>query len=381
MNTPSIELQDILSTHFPDFLKEHNIPYSHYKVVNALINCRTNALGNHVDTCNSCGHTHMSYNSCRNRHCPKCQHAATSKWLLKQQNSLIDTQYFHVVFTLPDSLNDLFFLNQTLMYNLLFKVASETLFQLSSASKYLGARIGLTAVLHTWGQNLSYHPHLHCIVTGGGLNATSSQFIESKKDFFLPVRVLSDKFRGKFNALLKQLFLLSPDEFVLPIGITNPSAYFRQLNRSYYSKEWVVYCKSTFKNPSAVLEYLSLYTHRIAISNSRILKLENGQVTFRYKDYKDDCKQKVMTLSAIEFIRRFMMHVLPPSFVKIRHYGLLSSRTKKSNVIICRKLLGMSRFLFDLLTTEPPIYKRICPICKTGSMNFSYATASICMRC
>ena len=251
----------------------------------------------------------------------------------------------------------------------------------TSDTKYLGAKIGLTAVLHTWGQNLSYHPPLHCIVTGGGLNTTSTKFIECKKDFFLPVQVISEKFKGKFNAYLKQLFLDAPDKLILPDSVTDAYDYFKSLNRSYYSKDWVVFSKPTFKNPSAVLNYLSLYTHRVAISNSRILKLENGQVTFRYKDYRDGNKQKVMTLTAVEFIRRFLMHVLPMGFVKIRHYGLLSNRNKKEHISICRRLLGMSILLYKLLTKEPTVYKRACPVCKTGFMNFSYATSSVCMRC
>ncbi len=340
---------DILREHFSDFLTIYNIPYSHYKVVNALLNCRTSALGAHVESCDSCGHETIAYNSCRNRHCPKCQQSNTTKWLLNQHQSLLDVQYFHVVFTLPDVLNEFIFLNQSFAYNLLFKAASETLLNLAASKQFLNAKIGVTSVLHTWGQNLSYHPHLHCIVTGGGLDKAHSNFVTSNSKYLMPVEVLSRVFRGKFKFYLKKAIKNPLINFTLPLSTSSEDAYFYNLIKSFYRHDWVVYAKPSFDNPQAVLKYLSNYTHRIAISNYRIISLEDGMVTFCYKDYKDDSKKKIITLTAVEFIRRFLMHILPHGFVKIRHYGLLCNRYRKEHLKLCRKLIGVSTFLYKLL--------------------------------
>jgi len=334
-------------------------------------------LGAHIDSCDSCGHLNVSYNSCRNRHCPKCQSSASHEWVQKQQESLLDVQYFHVVFTVPDSLNTLFMYNQMSCYNLLFKAASDTLLQLTKDPKHLGATIGFTSVLHTWGQNLSFHPHLHCIVTGGGLNELQNQFIYSKKKFLLPVRILSKVFRGKFLDYLKQTYLNHPIDFFFPRSDANPNEYFFPLINQLYSIDWVVYAKPTFKHSSAVIKYLGRYTHRIAISNSRILSMDNGLVSFKYKDYKDDNHQKIMTLSADEFIRRFLMHVLPSGFRKIRHYGILSNCVRKKQITLVRKLIGVSSFLSQLLLETHEPYQPICPVCKQGHLVFSHRVSHV----
>lgn len=376
-----IEVADILRQHFPDFLTHYSIPYEHYKAVNALLNCRTAALGAHVDTCDACGHETTSYNSCRNRHCPKCQQANTEKWLIKQQTSLLDVHYFHVVFTVPDLLHPFISLNQSFAYNLLFKVISETLLQLAASKEFLQAKIGFTSVLHTWGQNLAYHPHLHCIVTGGGLDSTNTQFITSSDNYFLPVEVLSHVFRGKFKFYLKKALANPLITFTLPYSAVSQQDYFEKLIKSFYKHDWVVYAKSTFNNPHAVLKYLSHYTHRIAISNHRIISLEKGMVTFTYKDYKDHSKQKMMTLTAVEFIRRFLMHILPTGFVKIRHYGLLCNRYRKEHLRLCRKLIGVSYFLYNLLLEDNITHLHTCPSCQKSHMIFNRVIKVARMRC
>ena len=293
-----------------------------------------------MDVCPNCGDTHISYNSCRNRHCPKCQTLAKERWIDNRKADLLNVGYFHVVFTLPQELNTIIYGNQKELYNLMFHCVAETIRELATDKKYLGATVGLTAVLHTWGQNLSFHPHIHCIVPAGGLNMRG-KWVDSKKKFFLPVKALSRKFRGKFLALLKQ---------------HKPHIDCSLLN-ACYNKEWVVYCKPPFKTAACVVEYLGRYTHRVAISNNRLLKFENGQVAFKWRDYKDSNRWKEMTVSAVEFIRRFLMHVLPHGFMKIRHYGFLSSRGKQTKLPLCKKLTCTSLRLKEKLTTEKLIFK------------------------
>lgn len=377
-----IEVQDILGKYFKDFIGEYSASSHHFKTVNALLACRSAALGSHVDTCDNCGHTKVSYNSCRNRHCPKCQYTNSQSWLSNQQAYLLDISYFHVVFTIPDSLNEIVLFNQKSLYSLLFKASSETLLELSKDKKFLGANIGFSSILHTWGQNLSFHPHVHCIVTGGGLDDIGKNFIKSKSNFFIPVKVLSSLFRGKFLFYLKELF--QDNALTFPDHILDCDTYFYDLIDSLYSKDWVVFCKPSFDNPNAVLKYLSSYTHRIAISNSRILSMDNGIISFSYKDYRANSNKKIMSLSAIEFIRRFLLHVLPHKFVKVRHYGILSNRNRKKNISICRKILGISSFLYNLLTSsfdDSNSYKHICPVCNIGHMNFSYLIPSVRLLC
>ena len=312
-----VELQDIFKQFGSTFLQNYNLSPVQAKAFAAIMNCRTSVLGAHVDTCQECGFNKISYNSCRNRHCPKCQSFTRAQWVDKQNQYLLNINYFHVVFTLPEQLNAILLQNQETVYPLFFKAVSETLLTLCADKKYLGALPGITSVLHTWGQNLLYHPHIHCIVTGGGLTV-NRQWRASRKNFFIPVKVLSRMFRGKFLAFLRQaLFSFDP---------------------GLYQKEWVVYCKPPFKDASKCFEYLGRYTHRVAISNHRIVSLINGKVTFSWRDYRDGGKQKYMTVSATEFIRRFMLHILPSGFHKIRHYGILAPRNKSSNISLCKKL-------------------------------------------
>ena len=305
-----------------------------------------------MDNCPECGYQRPSYNSCRNRHCPKCQTISKERWIDAQKGNLLNVGYFHVVFTVPQELTPWIYRNQRACYNLLFRCVAETIQELSADNKYLGAATGHTAVLHTWGQNLSFHPHIHCIVPGGGLTKLG-RWLPSRKKFFLPVKVLSRKFRGKFLSLFKQRFP----------GI-EPSL----LNECYH-KEWIVYCKPPFKDAACVVEYLGRYTHRVAISNNRILRLENGQVSFKWRDYRDGSRWKVMTLSAEEFIRRFLMHILPTGFMKIRHYGFLSSRGKQKKLNICKIQTGTSLEKRETLSTETFIQKILgrkpsqCPSC------------------
>lgn len=328
-----IELQDIFTAHGPAYRLGHSLCLDQLKVMRAIESCRTAALGGHVDACDSCDFTRISYNSCRNRHCPKCQTLQKERWIEARKEDLLNVGYFHVVFTLPDGLNSVAYQNPRIVYDLLFKAAAETLFELAADPKYLGAHIGFTSILHTWGQNLMHHPHLHCIVPGGGLNA-SGKWVHSRKKFFIPVKVLSRKFRGKFLSFLKQAKLV----FYGSIADLQNQERLHELLSSLYQKEWVVYCKPPFKNAGCVVEYLGRYTHRVAISNNRILKLEEGAVTFKWRDYKDSNKQKEMRVTAEEFIRRFLIHVLPAGFTRIRHYGLLSPRNKTTKLKLCKKL-------------------------------------------
>jgi len=347
-----IEAQDIFNQHGTEFLENHTLSPVQGKAFRAIGACRTAALGAHVNACDKCGFEKISYNSCRNRHCPKCQTLTKEQWVEKQNQYLLNTAYFHVVFTLPEILNTVMLQNQEKAYKLFFKAVSETLLELCADKKYLGATPGITAVLHTWGQNLMYHPHIHCIVTGGGLTKENT-WQSSRKKFFLPVKVLSRKFRGKFLSFLMQAGL--------------------PFDASLHRSEWVVYCKPPFKNASKVIEYIGRYTHRVAISNHRILALKDGKVTFSWRDYRDN-KKKTMTITAIEFIRRFMLHILPSGFRKIRHYGLLASRNKSKKISLCRKLTRTKFKAVICATVVERLQKLfgldfdLCPCCGIGHM-------------
>lgn len=332
-----VEVQDIFIKYGEEYMNKHRLTLVQHKAMSAIQKCRTSQLGGHIDVCESCGNTQISYNSCRNRHCPKCQSLAKERWIYKQKSNLLSIGYFHVVFTIPDILNLMVYQNQRQLYTLLFKAVAETLSELSSDKKYLGAKLGFTSVLHTWGQNLMHHPHIHCIVPGGGLSSLG-KWVSSKKKFFISVKVLSRKFRGKFLYYLKQLYYQNKLEFHGNQKYLSIHDEFENLLSSLYSKEWIVYCKPPFKNASYVVEYLGRYTHRVAISNNRIVSIENGNITFKWRDYKDKGKCKLMTISADEFIRRFLIHILPNGFMKIRHYGLLSNRNKTTKLIICKQL-------------------------------------------
>lgn len=352
-----LEVQDIFLQYGDAYREEHkNLPIHILKVMSAIEQCRTSALGGHMTICEDCGDLQISYNSCRNRHCPKCQAIAREQWVNKQKSNLLNVGYFHVVFTIPDILNAVVLQNQRKLYNLLFKAASETLLELAGDLKYLGARIGHTSVLHTWGQNLMFHPHLHCIVPGGGLDSLGN-WINSRKKFFIPVRVLSKKFRGKYLFYLKQLFEENKLEFYTEQQRFSHRRNFETFLSELYAKEWIVYCKPPFKDASCVVEYLGRYTHRVAISNNRIISIDGGNVTFKWRDYKDSNKWKLMTVSAQEFIRRFLIHILPKGFMKIKHYGLLSNRNKSLRLATCKRLTNTVIVLIERLSILELILK------------------------
>lgn len=374
----SPEVADIFRASGDSYRQVHGkaMPLRHYRAMRAIEICRTAALGGHVDACDHCGAVRISYNSCRNRHCPKCQFLAKERWLEARRADLLPVRYFHVVFTLPADLRSLALRNQEVVYNLLFQSASEALKELSRDPRHLGAQIGFTAVLHTWSQTLMDHPHLHCVVPGGGLSLDGQKWIGARKEFFIPVKVISRLFRGKFLAYLKKAY--DSDGLKLP-GVLAPleeSASFNAYLSGLYHQEWNVYCKRPFGGAQQVIDYLGRYTHRVAISNDRIVKLEGDQVTFRYRDRADGDRVKEMRLPAFEFIRRFLLHILPDGFVKIRHYGVLSNRSKKTKLLRCRQILGVTTpsAREEQLSWEDLLYRltgvdaRICPHCGEGRM-------------
>ena len=376
----SIEVADIFRTFGAAYqaLYGDQTSREQRRAMRAIEVCRTAELGGHVDACDSCGQVRISYNSCRNRHCPKCQTLDKERWLEAREEELLPIPYFHVVFTLPQELAALALRNPQVVYSLLFKAASQTLLELSRDPRHLGAQIGVTALLHTWSQTLMHHPHLHCIVSGGGLSEDGHHWIEGRKDFFLPVKVLSRLFRGKMLAYLKKAY--QADELIFPGSIVcwQELAFFQEQLSALYQKEWVVYCKPPLGRPEQVLGYLARYTHRVALTNDRILKVEEDQVTFGYRDSQDHNRIKEMTLDALEFIRRFLLHVLPDRFVKIRHYGLLSNRNRKARVRACKELLGMAPSLAEdptprsgwqeLMERLTGIDPMLCPHCGKGRM-------------
>ena len=364
-----IELQNIFRQYWGAFRETHSLSSVQFKAVNAILTCRTADQGAHVDRCDECGFEKISYNSCRNRHCPKCQTFDKETWIDRQKQNLIDRRYFHVVFTVPAGLRPVFFQNQEVLYGLLFKAASQTLLELCADKKYLGAKPGITTILHTWGQNLSYHPHLHCIVTGGGLTECGA-WKDSRKKFFLPVKVLSRKFRGKFLWLLKQESL----HFYKSLSALNDTDNLSALLKELYNSDWVVYCKPPFGDAQKVVDYLGRYTHRVAISNNRLIGMDNGVVTFRWRDYSDGNKQKTMGIAAEEFIRRFLSHVLPKGFRKIRHFGLFASRDKMKRLALCKFLTGT--VTIKTVESTPERLMRIfgenfnlCPFCNSGHLS------------
>ncbi len=372
-----LEVADIFRQHGPAYRKAHRLPRNHLRVMRAIEVCRTAVLGGHKDQCDTCGHLEISYNSCRNRHCPKCQTLRKEKWIEARVDDLLPIEYFHVVFTIPSELNLLVSNNQKVLYDLLFRSSSETLTELANDPKHIGAKIGVIGILHTWGQNLMDHPHIHCVVTGGGMSPDGS-WVSCRRGFFLPVKVISALFRGKFLDLLKNCF--SRGDLVFPGQLShlkqpgNFNAFRGQLSR----KKWVVYCKPPFDGPQGVLKYLGRYIHRIAISNNRILATQDGNVSFRWRDYADDNCQKTMTLKADEFIRRFLLHVLPSRFVRIRHFGLLANRSRKDNIVACRKILGNPEIISEKAVGQESWQEQllricgidvtICPACQKGRM-------------
>jgi len=336
---PRLEVADILRAHGDAYRARHPVSPEQATVLRRLTACRTAALGGHVDSCDACGTVQISYNSCRDRHCPKCQTTRQVQWVESRLTRLLPTPYFHVVFTLPEQLQPLGLKNRRVLYGLLFRAASQTLLKLAADPRRLGAQIGFTAVLHTWGQNLLFHPHLHCVVTGGGLSPDGQRWVAGRKDYFLPVRVLGQMFRGKFLAGLKAAYQGGKLTLSGSVAHLQDPRQFRRLLGTLYRQRWVVYAKPPFGGAQQVYRYLGRYTHRVAISNGRLLALDEGRVTFRYKDYADGGRDKQMTLEAEEFIRRFLLHVLPKGFVRIRHYGLLAGRNVDTKLADCRRLL------------------------------------------
>ena len=380
MDRPRFEVADLFRCYGIDYRQKHGASMSmaQRRVMTAIEVCRTAVLGGHLEQCDHCGHQRNAYNSCANRHCPKCQSLARAKWLEDRRGELLHTQYFHVVFTVPEEISAIAYHNKRQVYGILFRAAAETLRTIAADPKHLGAQIGFFAVLHTWGSNLLHHPHLHCVVSGGGLSADGSQWICCRNGFFLSVRVLSRLFRRLFLEQLCNAFDAGNLEFFSSLeSLRNPSA-FRNYLAPLREVEWVIYAKRPFAGPEQVLDYVGRYTHRVAISNNRLLDIAKGKVSFCYKDYRHEAQQKTMTLQAEEFIRRFLLHVLPEGFQRIRYYGFLANRYRQHKLARCRDLLGMPapepaasevskhyRERYEELTGSS-LWQ--CPVCHQGRM-------------
>jgi len=345
MSRPTVEVADILRAQGDRFLDRYrrSFDFQQLKAFRAIQRCRTAALGGHIDACPQCGHQAISYNSCRNRHCPKCQAQAREHWLAARERELLATSYFHVVFTVPHELNVLALDNPRLFYDLLFTASAQTLLKVARDPKHLGAEIGVISILHTWGQNLLLHPHIHCAIPAGGLSQDHSRWIRPRYPFFLPVKVLSRVFRGKFLAGLKHLHRSKHLRCAGPAAALADPKHFRRFLRHLHRQDWVVYAKPAFGGPKKVLRYLGRYTHRIAISNHRLVAFDGERVTFRWKDYAHGGKQRTMTLLAMEFLRRFFLHVLPKGFVRIRYFGFLANRFRAHCLPLCQQLLASDR--------------------------------------
>ena len=346
------------------------------RVMSAIELCRTAALGGHIERCDRCGHQRICYNSCRDRHCPKCQSLARAEWLEHRRSELLDTHYFHVVFTVPQAIAAVALQNKKIVYNILFRAAAETLRTIAADPKHLGAQIGFFAVLHTWGQGLVHHPHLHCVVPGGGISPDGTRWISCRPNFFLPVAVLSRLFRRLFLDYLRKAFDAGDLQFFSSLEALRIRNAFLRYIAAARKKDWVVYAKPPFAGPEAVLNYVARYTHRVAISNDRLLDINDGKVQFRWKDYRDGNRQKTMTLGADEFIRRFLLHVLPDGFQRIRYFGFLASRYRAERLALCRQLMEMPppttrevhkdyRDRYEALTG---VSLRTCPLCSCGTM-------------
>ena len=340
MTRPPLEVADIVRAQGNRFIQNSCrwIHWSHRKVLQAIARCRTAALGGHRDQCPRCGYRAISFNSCRNRHCPKCQSGARDQWIAARQRELLPVPYVHVVFTLPHYLSPLVLVNKQVIYELLFRATAETLLEVAADPKHLGAQIGFFAVLHTWGQNLLFHPHIHCVIPSGGLSPHGQRWIHPRYNFFLPVVVLRRVFRGKFVDGLKRRFQQHQLTFAGPLQPLQKEKAFHAFLRPLHRQEWVVYAKPPFAGPYHVLGYLGRYTHRIAITNHRLVTFQNNQVTFRWKDYAHGNKKRIMTLSAPEFLRRFLLHVLPRGFVRIRSFGFLANRRRGKLLPLCLRL-------------------------------------------
>jgi hypothetical protein len=379
MDHPKLEVADIFRRYGQDYRNHHDSSLStaQRRVMSAIEMCRTAALGGHIEQCDRCGHEHNAFNSCRNRHCPKCQCLARAEWIENRQSELLDCDYFHVVFTMPEEIAAIAFQNKAEVYGILFQTAAKTLSTIAADPKHLGAEIGFFGVLHTWGQNLLFHPHVHFVVAGGGIAFEEDRWKSCRPGFFLSVRVLSRLFRRLFLESLQKAFDCGKLNFFSSLNELSDREAFLDFLSPLRKKEWVVYAKPPFAGPKQVLDYVGRYTHRVAISNNRILDIEDDTVGFQWKDYRDHNRQKIMTLTADEFIRRFLMHVLPNGFQRIRYFGFLGNRYRKQKLERCRHLLNMPE--------EPPnceatsdyheAYEKltgvslmICPTCRQGHM-------------
>jgi hypothetical protein len=378
MSRPALELADIFRRYGPAYRQRHPLPLAQLKLMRAVETCRTAVLGGHVDKCGHCDHLRVSYNSCRNRHCPKCQSLARARWLEQRKSELLPVSYFHLVFTLPPPLAAIAWQNKKVVYGILFRASAEALLRLARDPKHLGAEIGFFSILHTWGQNLLHHPHVHTVVAGGGLSPNRQQWISCRPGFFLPVRVLSRLFRRLFLDHLQQAFQAQQLAFFSELAVYAAPDAFARLIATLNTIDWVVYAKPPFGGPANVLEYLGRYTHRVALSNDRLLAADPHQVSFRWKDYRHQQRRRVMTLSTDEFIRRFLLHSLPPGFQRIRHYGLLANSNRRQALDLCRRLLALPAAdwlplpaaqsvseMFRLLTGQSLLR---CPQCGSDAM-------------
>ncbi len=373
MSRPALEVADILRGHGPAWRQANagHVSLDQLKVMSAIESCRTAALGGHVARCENCSHTLIAYNSCRNRHCPKCQGAAAKEWLAEREAELLPVPYFHVVFTLPAQIADIAYQNKAVIYDLLFKVSAETLVTIAADPEHLGARIGILSVLHTWGSALTHHPHVHMIVPGGGFSLDGKTWLSCRPGFFLPVRVLSRLFRRLFLDKLVAAHAAGELQFFGNHAPLTDAQAFAAYLAPLRSSEWVVYSKRPFGGPKEVLRYLARYTHRVAISNRRLIACDDKGVTFKWKDYRIEGREryKLMTLATPEFIRRFLIHVLPSGFHRIRYYGLLASATRADNIARARELLALPKLQCQPADAgandgnEPPTLARPCPCC------------------
>ncbi|HEX4171839.1 MAG TPA: IS91 family transposase [Acetobacteraceae bacterium] len=374
-----LEVADIFRRFGPAFRDQHGAALSgaRRRAMVAIERCRTAALGGHVERCGECGHQRIAYDSCRNRNCPKCQGLARAQWIADRQAELLDVPYFHVVFTVPTEIEVIAFQNQPVVYDILFRAASETLCTIAADPEHLGAEIGFFGVLHTWGQNLLHHPHIHFLVPGGGIAPDGEHWIACRPGFFLPVKVLSQIFRGKFMHYLGKAFSAGELNFFSAHRHLREAAAFRHYLAPVWNTKWVVYAKRPFAGPAQVLDYVGRYTHRVAIANNRLVSMDDGEVRFHWKDYRDGNRQKLMTLDANEFIRRFLIHVLPDGFHRIRYFGFLGNCHRARKLERCRRLIGMAspepptepsadyRVRYEILTGHS---LRECPHCHTGFM-------------
>lgn len=374
MKRPKWEVADIIRLHAKQYCHDHRLPLSHLKILHSIEVCRTAYLGGHVEQCDACGFERYAYNSCRNRHCPKCQALTKAKWLQERKAELLPAGYFHTVFTIPHELNPVALRNKKAVYPILFKAASETLTQFGKNN--LGGQVGFLGILHTWDQRLLDHVHLHCVVAGGALSYDKSRWISARGDFLFSVKALSRVFRAKFTQYLIKAYLKG--DLIFPGNICRfaEEKEFLLFVNAVKQKNWIVYSKKPFAGPQQVLDYIGRYTHRVAISNHRIVNIENGKVTFTYRDRRNNNTLKTMTLQANEFIRRFLLHVLPDGFMRIRHFGFLANRCKKENIPKCREIIGYSEQIpettekntQELMLELTGIDLTLCPCCKKGSM-------------